>query len=168
MQNEIIRPWVKNLSLRFQGTLLTAIRGCDLSPKHSPEKMLLREMRALILIPFDPRELEYLRGFMIKFGTDEAEKGFQEFAKSMDQFPLHFVMHLLHAIEIIGYKHFSSESDIYKFAQLTYAPHKMSVSEIYEMRYKTLCRKFHVNPETESQLDARMEENRIENKTVES
>jgi hypothetical protein len=29
----VLQDWVCNLPLRMQGTLLTAIRGCDLTPK---------------------------------------------------------------------------------------------------------------------------------------
>lgn len=145
----ILYPWVMNLGLRYQGTLLTTIRGSDAWSKYNREKPLVREIRGLILVPFDQRELECLNGFMTGFPNPQAEEAFQAFCENIDPMPIHYVMHVLHVLEIIAVKH----PDI-------------KVRETYDRRYKRLCDKFHLNPETPEQLDARMNEDRIESGTV--
>jgi hypothetical protein len=67
----ILQAWVTELGLRHQGVLLTAVRGCDTWSKYSAEKPLIREMRGLILVAFDPRELEFAEGFMTRFPESE-------------------------------------------------------------------------------------------------
>ena len=159
MGKSILQEWVTNLGLRHQGVLLTAIRVCDTWSKYSTEKPLIREIRGLVLVPFDERELLYQRGFMTGFkgfvhadGPDKrpAEVAFGELLASIDGLPVHYIMHLMHAMEIIGYCH-----------------PKDQVRDEYQRRYRRMTEKFHLNPETKEQMDARLGEDRIEKGTVE-
>jgi len=146
----ILQGWVTELGLRFQGVLLTVIRGCDMWSKYSLEKALIREMRGLILVPFDPRELEMRLGFMTGFPNPDAKEGFEMVLIQIDPLPVHYVMHLLHGIEILGHCHPSDE-----------------VRHTYLQRYYTLCDKFHLYPESKLQLIHRLNEDRIAKGTVE-
>jgi len=145
----ILQPWVTELPLRYQGTLLTVIRACDDWSKYAIEKSLIREMRGLILVPCDARELAFLDRFMTAFPDPGAAEAFQCFLNHIDPLPVHYVMHVVHAIEILGYEH----------------PH-VSPRQIYLNRYLRLAQKFHFHPERSDQLRSRMTEDRIANGTV--
>jgi len=58
--------------------------------------------------------------------------------KSLDHYPAHYIMHVLHATEIVAYK--SPEGADWLWF------------------YERLCKCIHVNPETEEQLDLRLGE----------
>jgi hypothetical protein len=52
----VLQDWVMELQLREQGTLLTGIRGCDLTPKiplDSTERQLVGFLRFLVMVPHD-------------------------------------------------------------------------------------------------------------------
>ena len=147
----IIQPWVENLGLREQGTLVASIRGCDGTAKGDITKALMREIRGLILVPFDAREMkESDKGFINPFPSPSATTNFPVLLKSLDQYPVHFLFHMLFAIEVIGYRH----------------PQPV-VRAVYLHRYEMIVRKLHLNPETLEQFVARMTEDRIANGTVE-
>ncbi len=71
------------------------------------------------------------------------EKKEQDFATRFfddyDQFPLHFVLHLFHAAEIIGYKHPNRE-----------------ISQFWKKFYFAGCDSFHMRPESEKKMDLRL------------
>lgn len=126
------------LGLRHQGVLLTAIRGCDTAPKHDPSKLLARSFRAAVLNPFcgDARKAAT---FIEAVEPDAILKRFNDFARNCDHYPHHFVMHLVHAAEIVGYKHPDPSTRAYWHAFYLY-----------------LCVGLHVSPETEAELDRRL------------
>lgn len=144
-----MQPWVTELGLRYQGTLLTAIRGSDAWSKFSPEKPLVREIRGLVLVPYDKRELAVLDGFMTDFPNPQASVAFQQFCQNIDPMPIHYVMHVLHVMEILAYCHPNPQ-----------------VATTYIHRYYKLAHKFHLNPERPEQLEQRMDEDRVANNTV--
>lgn len=134
----ILHSWVQGLGLRHQGALLTAVRGCDTAPKNDASKKLVRCFRETILRAHcgDPAKAAT---FIETVNQDVLVKRFEDFRKDLDHYPHHYVAHLMHAIEIVGYKHPNPE---------TRRPwHNM---------YLRLCKDLHVNPETENQLDARL------------
>lgn len=138
------------LGLRHQGVLLTGLRGCDGAIKEDCTKPILREMRGLILVPFDIRELNYDRGFMTGFPSQTAATAFDSLLRAIDHYPTHFIFHLIHAIEVIGFNHPS-----------------ILVCDSYTLRYRKLVRSLHLNPETYSQCNERLNEDRIAQGTVE-
>jgi hypothetical protein len=146
----ILQAWVTELGLRHQGVLLTAVRGCDTWSKYSAEKPLIREMRGLILVAFDPRELEFAEGFMTRFPNPNGDNAFQSLLSNIDGLPVHYVMHVMHAVEILGFKHPDKE-----------------VRSAYQDRYARLAEKFHLYPEDVYDMDERLTEDRIQEGTVE-
>lgn len=131
------------LPIRYQGTILTALRGCDGVAREDTTKTIMRGLRNVTLNPADARELEYVGGFMT-FSLNELLPAVKKFAKNSDQYPLHFVMHLMHAIEVIGYTH----------------PDATSME--FESAYLRIVHSLHLNPETLCQLSNRMLEDRIQ------
>lgn len=151
MQESILQKWVTRIGLRHQGVLLTGLRGCDGAIKEDATKPILREMRGLILVPFDPRELQFDKGFMTGYPSETAIAGFEQLCKSLDHYPTHFLFHFIHAVEIIGYHH----------------PEE-GVRKVYWMRYIKLCKRLHMHGESKEECDARLTEDRIESGTVEA
>jgi len=139
----ILQRWVEDLPIRYQGTLLTAMRGCDSVPREDVTKILMRGLRHHVLNPADARELSHAGGFM-SFNLPELIPAINKFKKSMDHYPLHFVMHLLHAIEVIGYEH-----------------PMQNVRDGFSMSYYVLVHALHLMPETREALRERMLEDRI-------
>lgn len=133
----VLKDWVQNLGLRHQGTLLTAVRGCDTAPKDDPSKLLIRCLRAEILNAHCGDNMQ-ARTFIEAVDMEEMLRRFNLFRKSHDHYPMHYFMHVLHAIEIIGYKAPSNRAGVWKGF------------------YVSLCNKLHLNVETERELDQRL------------
>lgn len=135
MTKSIIQEWVtEKCTLKQQGVLLSAIRGCDGIPKADPTRQLTRGFRAVILNPAQPKTPT--RTFMDPVDFD---KCLEQFLSGIDPYPVHWVMHFAYACQVIGYKH--PDSDI----QTTW----------YGI-YKGICKELHVNVETENQMDERL------------
>lgn len=131
----VLQPWVERLGLRHQGVLLTAVRGCDTSPKEDAAKALVRGLRGTFLVSYDKKPssfIEYL-------DHDEVWKRMYALLKNHDHYPWHYLAHLVHASEIVGYKH----------------PDK-TIASIWLWFYKEMARAFHMTPETEYELDKRL------------
>lgn len=134
----IMQPWVRTIGLRHQGVLVSIIRGCDDEPRNSKTKMLTRCIREVLLVPhcLDSAKAST---FIEKVDDAELQRRMDDVRRDLDHLPHHFVMHLIHAIEIIGYKHPNS-----------------AIAGIWLSYYERLVRCFHMNPETEQQLDERL------------
>ena len=142
----VIQDWVSSLTLMQQTVLLTAIRGPDGLRKESPAKPLLRAYRRVILLSaMDGRVLSspYDLGGGSFTGPCTHEDGLIgvmiDFIKGVDEYPHHFLLHVIHAAEIVGYKHPDP-----------------SVREVWSEFYFALCTDAHMNPESELQLDQRL------------
>lgn len=137
----ILHDWVAQLGLRHQGCILSAIRGPDNDPKEGPSKWLVRFYRACVLRAHvgDARKA----ATFMRWTDNENEfwENAELFIQSYDHFHNHFVMHFIHGAEILGYK--------------MPKPH----GEWWHKFYLRMCRKLHVNPETESQMDKRLNKN---------
>lgn len=138
MAKSVLQNWVMELGLRHQGVLLTAVRGCDTAPKNDPSKMLVRCYRSMVLNCHcgDPSKAV---SFIERVAHDELYRRMRDFLKNLDHYPHHYVMHLAHAAEIIGYKNRVDE----QFG-------------LWLDFYFRICKGLHVNPESEQQLDERL------------
>jgi hypothetical protein len=129
----VIRDWLQSLAWKEQTVLLTAIRGCDNRPIEDPVKPIIQEYRSIVLHDAVPSEND---GFMKKFNDEERDR----FLKHIDEYPLHWFKHFLHAVEIVGYKH--PDDDI---------------RDRWNNLYVKLCRDgLKVNTEKSHQLDERL------------
>lgn len=134
----ILKPWVTELGLRHQGVLLSAIRGCDSVPKDDPAKALIRCLRREILEPFcgDPQKCA---SFIESVKNDELVSRMNIVVGNFDHYPVHFILHLMHAAEIIGY-----------------CNPFLVVYDPWLNFYIKMCKKMHVNFETKDQLESRL------------
>lgn len=145
----VLQRWVQSLPRRHQGVMLTAIRGCDGSPKEDDAKQLNRMIRRAVLNPYDIRETESVGGF---FGFDPIKltSSLADFLHSLDQYPLHYVMHITHACEVIAYCH----------PQIAY---RVFFTEVYN----SVCHMLHLYPESQEDMNSRLTTDRVALDTVE-
>lgn len=148
----VLQQWVEALPLRHQGTLLTAVRGCDDEPKqwtstgvaYSPGRRLTAFIRYCFLNAADEREVDSAEG---AFFMSTPPKPFKP--SEFGHLPLHWYTHAMHALEIIGYFHPDSRT-------------RAIANELYIAMVHAL----HLNPETANQCHARLTEDRIATGTV--
>jgi hypothetical protein len=151
MSKSVLQTWVMELPLREQGTLLTAVRGCDLAPKFGPdgevvdstERRLTSWIRWAFMVPADEREV----GIPGAFFQSDPPWPFKPSA--LGHFPLHWFSHAMHATEVIAYRH----PDI-------------KVAAIAWVLYSEMVKMLHLNPETKEEMIHRLSEDRIASGTV--
>ncbi|CAN5337539.1 hypothetical protein BH10PSE12_BH10PSE12_02940 [soil metagenome] len=155
----VLQEWVGTLTMMQQTVLLTAIRGPDGTPKYGPTKMLLRWYRRCVLLSaMDGRVLSwpYQEGGGSFTGPSYDERVGSgwfwqqamdlivgDYLRELDAIPHHFQLHLLHAVEILGYKH--PDQDVRTW---------------WNSVYLRLVHDMHLWPETEEQMDARLGDSR--------
>lgn len=134
----IIQDWAARLGLRHQGVLVSAIRGCDSLPREDPSKYLVRVYRG-VLLRAHCGDLKKAASFMLPFDPESWHDASDEFFESIDHYPNHWILHWMHACQIVGYQH---PNDKIRF--------------IFMQMYKRLVKKFHLNPESAEQLEERL------------
>jgi hypothetical protein len=147
----VLQEWVENLPLREQGTLLTAVRGCDLEPKawtatgfsESPGRRITAFIRWCFMNPADEREVDIPGAFFQSLPPENFKPS--EFG----HLPLHWYTHVMHALEVIGYRH-----PVYNI--------QMDARALYEAMVHGL----HLNVEHSPQMIERLSEDRILSGTV--
>jgi hypothetical protein len=150
----VTQEWTHSLSFMQQTVLLTAVRGPDGLPKYGPVKMLLRWYRRCILIssldgevlsnPYDPRGGSFMGpsfGWNINVPPspnwpEQMWDILGRYLKDLDAIPHHFQLHLMHAFEIVGYKH----------------PDTV-IRHWFNAAYRRLVDDMHLYPESEEQND---------------
>jgi hypothetical protein len=148
----VLQSWVMKLPLREQGTLLTAVRGCDSEPKvwtstgvaYSPGRRLTAFIRYCFMIPADNREVDLCEGaFMMSTPPDNFKPS--EFG----HLPQHWYSHAMHALEVIAYRH-----PVIPTGCMAYA------------LYRDMVKNLHLTHETGGEMIRRLSCDRIEDGTV--
>lgn len=122
---------------------MSAVRGCDSVPREDMMKQVTRFYRACVLRSHcgDPRQAS---SFIVWYESADEFWGIAGPAlKSIDHYPTHWLLHMLHAAEILGYK----MPGIQRYWWLDF--------------YGRLVKKLHLNPESEAQLDARLDADEV-------
>jgi hypothetical protein len=147
----VLQAWVTSLPLREQGTLLTAVRGCDDEPKlwtsrgvaDSPGRRLTAFIRHAFMVPADEREVGLPGAFMQDIPPDPFKPS--EFG----HLPQHWYSHAMHALEVIAYRH----------------PAEGKRMQAYRL-YIAMVHNLHLEPETFKSFELRLSEDRIASGTV--
>lgn len=147
----VLQDWVMELPLRFQGTLLTGVRGCDDEPKlwfqqgfaDSPGRRLTAYIRYCFMNPADPREVD-IPGAFFQSKPPEPFK-----PSEFGHLPQHWYSHAMHCLEIIYYHH----PDVH-------------IASTAKNLYLKMVYNLHLFPETKSQLYDRLTEDRISTNNV--
>lgn len=140
------------LPLREQGTLLTAVRGCDFEPKtwtsrgvsYSPGRRLTAFIRWCFMNPADSREVDREEGTFFQSKPPHPFK-----PNEFGHLPQHWYSHAMHALEIIGYRHPDTQTGA-------------TAQHLYYQMVKNM----HLNVEDEREMIERLSEDRISSNTV--
>lgn len=151
-QNSVLQDWVMELPLREQGTLLTAVRGCDFEAKtwistgiaYSPGRRLTAFIRWCFMNPADEREVDFEEGSFFRSIPPMPFK-----PSEFGHLPQHWYSHAMHSLEIIGYRHPNRET-----------------ADMARVYYEKMVHNLHLNPETKERMITRLSEDRIINNTV--
>lgn len=147
----VLQDWVMELPLREQGTLLTAVRGCDLEPKQwfstgfadSPGRRITAFIRWCFMNPADPREVDIPGAFF----QSSPPKPFRP--SEFGHLPLHWYSHIMHSLEVIAVRHPNED-----------------VSVVCHGLYSEMVHSLHLNRETAAEMIERLSEDRIASGTV--
>lgn len=163
----VLQPWVMELCLRAQGTLLTGIRGCDFAPKNpllpnmedTVERRLVAFLRYCVLVPADVREID-VPGAWFQSRPPTKWK-----ASQITHYPVHWFAHLMHCFEVIGY--LRPEDAPVPLNPMIGNPRMPVTVKLDAIQiYVKLAEHLHLNPENEEQLVKRLTEDRIVAGTV--
>ena len=150
----VTQEWTHSLTCMQQTVLLTAVRGPDGVAKYHPVKFLLRWYRRCVLLgalDHNVFQTPYEQGGGSftgpSYGADTAHSDWEvqmatvldRYLQSLDELPHHFQLHLMHAAEIVGYKH----------------PDR-KIRRWWNHVYRELVNDMHLNVESETELDYRL------------
>ena len=137
-RESVLEEWVEELPFTQQALLLLATRGADGMPKYNAAKQMVYYLRGVVLKAAYP-DFYLMDGFMSKRIDESFDKSIDDFFRDTDTYPMHFLMHLIHAYEVVGYSHPDEQTRFwfYKF-------------------YSKACKAFHMNPETKEELNKRL------------
>lgn len=162
-----LQPWVEDLTIMQQSVLIAAVRGPDGLHKNHVAKAILRWYRRCILISaFEGRVIDdplapgggsftgpvpyqyHTRGLFEDAAVQQSKalaNISDAFLKTQDELPFHFFMHVLHAAEILGYKHPTAWIRAY-----------------WRGFYLRMVNDQHLYPEGEEEMDRRLSDNERE------
>lgn len=147
----VLQEWVMELPLREQGTLLTAVRGCDDEPKmwtargiaESPGRRLTAFIRWCFMNPADIREVDIPGAFF----QSEPPEPFKP--SEFGHLPLHWYTHVMHALEVISHRHPNA-----------------NVRAMVIGLYREMVWSLHLEPESSDRMIERLSEDRMATGTV--
>jgi hypothetical protein len=153
MKRPVQQEWVLELSLMQQSVLFAAVRAPDGLRKDHPVKVIMRWYRRCVLLSaFDGEPIRdpYTVGggsFTGPFTSEHALamciENFDQvrdvYLRHVDEMPHHFQLHLMHAAQIIGFKHDVPEIRIW-----------------WHEFYLMIVNDAHLFPESEELMDRRL------------
>jgi hypothetical protein len=148
----VLQDWVHKLTFMQQSVLIASVRAPDGIRKDHPAKVLYRYLRRSMLIcafdgsvkwnPYEPGGGSFT-GPLNLHGTGEGEghldKYVEIYLRHIDELAHHAQLHLMHAAEILGYKH--PDSDVRGF---------------WRALYLAIVNDAHLRPEDEETMDLRL------------
>lgn len=133
----VVQSWVtEECSYKQQAVILSALRGCDGIQKEDISKQFTRQFRFDILNPAE-NVGKGDRQFMTPINLDGDM--ISKFLSNIDHYPVHWLFHFMHAMEIVGYKHPDQHKRMFWFTM-----------------YENLCNALHVRIESEKTNDLRL------------
>lgn len=133
-----LHDWVHGLTFQMQALLMTGMRGPDENNKYNAAKAITRYLRGVICKPAGNWSRKNDNDFMwgdYSFFEDHSQKFWQDH----DEYPHHFIMHLIHCAEVVGYMH-----------------PKQEVGDYWSTFYLEACDAFHMAPESKKQMINRL------------
>lgn len=135
----VLQEWVttSGLTLKQQTALLCSLRGCDGVPKDDTSKYAVQTLRQIILLNADERTTFINQNMFL--GKLDDRKEMVDFIKNIDMYPVHFIVHMVDAYEIIMYYH--PDKNIRNWAK---------------QAYFSIAGKMHLNIETKERCEKRL------------
>lgn len=144
----VLLPWVQECTFMQQSVLIAAVRAPDGLRKDHPVKVIMRWYRRSVLYgafegeqfpdPFCPGGGSFTGPY--RGGNWDGVR--QEYLRYVDEMPHHFQLHLMHAAQIIGYKHSDPEWRAW-----------------WNQFYRMIVNDAHLFPESEELMDMRLGDN---------
>lgn len=134
--SSVTQDWVQELPWKMQSVMLTSTRGPD-NHRYASVKAVNRWIRAQLYHDADPAN-----PFIVHEEDPPdilADSFVAELQRDLEYTTVHYYSHVLHTLEIIGYKHPSED-----------------VRDIARQLYGILCFELHVIPESISMLEQRL------------
>lgn len=97
-KGSVVQEWLEAASYKQQTVVLCALRGCDGLLKEDPSKQLVRWLRSVVLKTANPKAGP--RAFMTAEEID-----IERWLNGLDHYPVHWILHLAHACQVISYHH---------------------------------------------------------------
>jgi len=148
----VLQDWTTDVTFMMQSVLIAAVRGPDGIRKDHPVKVLCRYLRRCFLIcafdgavrwsPYESGGGSFTGPLNLQgLGPNEGhlDKFIEIYLHHVDELPHHFQLHLMHAAEILGYKH--PDDDVRKF---------------WRTFYFAIVNDAHLKPEPEEAMDRRL------------
>ena|ERR1700761_6880998 len=133
-----LHDWIAALPFTQQALLLSIVRGPDGCGKYNSAKPMIYYMRGVIIKPAynwdGTNNNDYMWGDYTHFMDDA-----NNLMSDVDSYPHHFLMHLFHCAEVVGFKH----------------PDAL-ISQCWLRFYYDACSSLHMNPETLEQFNNRL------------
>lgn len=133
--NSVVQDWISNsnMTLKMQTVLLLALRGCDGVQKEDISKKFVRTFRSVILKDAGGGQ------FMV---NDVTPQDLYDFSKSLDHYPMHWLIHFIHAIQLVGIFHPDNEIRMW-----------------FDSMYVKLVEALHFKPEDIDSTERRLQDN---------
>lgn len=154
----VLQDWTNALSFMMQSVLICAVRGPDGIRKDHPVKVLIRFLRRSFMIcafdgkvrwsPYEPGGGSFTGPLHLRnpdggedhpYEHGHIDKFIEIYLRHVDELPHHFQLHLMHAAEILGYKH--PDDDVRRF---------------WFTFYRAIVNDAHLKPEPEDVMDKRL------------
>lgn len=146
-KNPSVAPdWFLSLPLQQQSVLFLGARGPDGVYKNHPCKDVVRAYRGTVfkaakfgrMLEYNEKADTFMSMEVIADGAAWT-MACDNFFKHVDELPLHYVLHLAHGAQILGYKH----------------PHAI-LRSAWHFFYERVVDDMHLNIETQEQMDERL------------
>ncbi|MBD5585117.1 MAG: hypothetical protein HDQ88_08540 [Clostridia bacterium] len=130
--SSVVHEWMNDLTFKQQTVVLSALRGCDGFPKEDVSKKISRFLCGCILKNGGTKNTNFMK-FDVNVNDVEMMR------RDMDKYPMHYLLHLIHSAEIIGYYH----------------PDE-GIREFWNYFYLVMVDGMHLHPETKEENEYRL------------
>jgi hypothetical protein len=130
----VLQDWVMDLPLKMQSVLLTSTRGPD-NFRYESVKVINRWIRSHLFHDADPSN-----PFIVKAGDPHPLNLLDTLEHDLEYVTVHYFGHLIHALQIIGYRHYDHPT-----------------RQIARALYSELCQRIlHLPMETQENMELRL------------
>lgn len=137
----VVYDWVGELPFQMQALLFTAMRGPDNCTKDNVAKSIVRFLRGAVLKPAANTSMMFNDNSFMWWDYENFCNLVDDFfiGEGHDHYPHHFIMHLIHSAEVLGYCHPNSDTAYY-----------------WLLFYREGCKSMHMTPETKQEMFGRL------------